>query len=170
MSPPLLASLSSFQSNPTEASMKSAALLLGCKTTVESSRENNGGAGALIHRSARMLGDLGLAPITYLKGGGGERWWSMSRAQRNGCVLHVHHLFSVGQAIAFASFDSHNYNGANSTLPRHSNIMVLTLFLCFNPCKHILSSPNSVFLIFLCLFLSSLSPLFFLTIFLSKLC
>lgn len=56
--------------------MKSAPPLLAsclwCKTAAESSRENNGRAGALIHPSACRLWDLGLTPITYREGGGGE--------------------------------------------------------------------------------------------------
>lgn len=181
MSAPLLALLSSFLSNPTEAAMKSAPLLpdscLGCKTTVESSSEKNWRAGALIHPLACRLGDLGLTPITYREGGGGDGgggiWVGAEEmAVFSLCTASLASFLPVKPLLLPSLLPTIIIR--QFTLLSFSLQCSLTFYVCFTLCKLILSKPNSVpppfFFIFLCLFVYPLSPHLFLSMFHSKLC
>lgn len=155
--------------------MKSAPLLpafcLGCKTTVESGREEK-----LKSRGANPpdgLQTLGFGTNSYhlpWRRRRRRRWRNVSRGWRSGCVLPVHHitrLLSVSQATTFAVSASHYYNKAIYSTSIFSP--VLSFCVCFTLCKLILSKPNSVpppfFFIFLGLFVYHASPHPFLSIF-----
>lgn len=166
VSPPLLAPLSSFLSNPTEAAMKSAPLLLasclGYKTMVESSRENNGRAGALIHPSAYMLGDLGLTPITSHEGGGGGEGgggvWMQAKEMAivSLCIASLASFLSVKPPLSPAQLPT-VIIWPFTPLPLY---LWCSLTFCLCP-NLIFSPPNSV---------PSLAPRLLLSIFFSKLC
>ena len=132
--------------------MKSAPPLLAsrlwCKTAAESSRENSGRAGELIHPSACRLGDLGLTPITYREGGGGEGGGGIwTGAKEMSYVLPVDHtarLSPVSQATAFNFSASHCYNTTIDSIASVS--LVLTFKLPLSTGSSVLPLPELIFI------------------------